>query len=187
LLLLIGPGDVNHQKTFKPGPHFFTLTKGVQAHDKVEADVEVSSVIHDVLIDLDGFAKALLLHEGKGNVTLDLELHLFVLVGDGVKRHVVHLDSLIVLFLLKKDVSHVHSKAGGLGILFIFEYDGVRVECFLVQTVRVVHISQVVEHVESQINVYLVERASRLAKLADLFFLRGSFFGFLERIIDIFL
>ena len=49
-----------------------------------------------------------------------------------------------------------------------------------------VHVGQVVEHVESQVDVYLVEGAGGLAKLADLFFFRGSFFGFLERIIDVF-
>jgi len=50
--------------------------------------------------------------------------------------------------LLEEDVSHIDTEARSLRVLLVLEDDGVRVESFLMESVNVIHVSQVVEHVE---------------------------------------
>jgi hypothetical protein len=52
----------------------------VQADDKVEANIELWLVIHDVFVDLDSLTESLLLDQGQSHVLLDLKLHLFILL-----------------------------------------------------------------------------------------------------------
>jgi hypothetical protein len=98
-------------------------------------------------------------------------------LGSGVQSHVVHLDSLVKLLLLEVDIAHVHSQSTGLRVLLVLQDDCVRVERLLMESVCVVHVGQVVEDVESQINVYLIEGSSVLSQLTDLLFFGCSLFG----------
>jgi hypothetical protein len=187
LFFLVGAWNIDHQQPFEPGAHFFSFAECVQAHNQVEADVEVSGVVHDVLVHFDGFAETLLLDEGECDVALNLELHLLVLVGGAVEGHVVHFYGLIVLLLLKKDVAHIDSESAGLGVLLVLQNNCVTVECLGVEAVGMVLVGQVVEHVECQVNVHLIESSLCLAQLADLFLLRGSFLCLHQGFIKIFL
>jgi len=186
LFLLFDAWYVDHEEPFEPGAHFFLLTQGIKANDEVEADVEVWGVVHDVFIHLDGLAEALLLDQGESHILLDLQLHLFVLLGGAVDGHVVVLDGFVVLLLFEKDVAHVHTQAGGLRVLFVFQYNRVAVDSLLVKSVCVIHICQVVENVECQIDVDLVKTAGLLSQRADLFFFCSSFFGLLKGFIVVF-
>jgi hypothetical protein len=185
LLFFISSGDVDHQKSFEPCSHFLAFTEGVEAHNQVEADVVVRSVVHDIFVDLNGFSKALLLDECKGDITLDSELHLLVLVGGAVEGHVVHLDGLVKLFLLKVDVSHVDAQTGCLGVLFVLKDNCVAVKGLCMESVSMVHVCQVVKNVEGQVDVDLIKGALGFTELANLFFFRGSFFSFCESVIQV--
>ena len=77
--------------------------------------------------------------------------------------------------MLEVDVAHVDSEATGLGILLVFEDDGVGVQGLLVEAVGVVHIGQVVEDVEGEVDVHLVKSASVLSQLTDFLFLGSCF------------
>lgn len=48
------------------------------------------------------------------------------------------------------------------------------------QAVGMIHISQVVEHVEGKVDVYLVKGVILLSKLANLLFLSGGILGFVQ-------
>jgi len=50
-----------------------------------------------------------------------------------------------------------------------------------------IHISKVIKHVESKVDVNLVKTAFGLTQLTDLLFFTGGFFSFTERIIQVFL
>ena len=104
----------------------------------------------------------------------------------GVDRHVVVLDSQVVLLLLEEDVAHVHAKTGRLRVLLVFQDNRVTVNGFLMKSVCVVHIRQVVENVERQININLVKTAGLLSKRTNLFLFCGSFFGLLESLVIVF-
>ena len=186
LLLFVHAWDINQEKTLEPRAHFLFVSKRIQADNQVESHVEIWRVIHYVLIHLYRFAKALLLDKSKTDILFDLEFHLFVLLSGRINGHIVVLDSHIVFLLLEVDVAHVDTQAGRLGILLVLQNDRVTVDCLGVQSIRMVHVSQVVEHVESQVNVNLIERACLFTQRSYLLFLCGSFFGFLERIIIIF-
>ena len=80
LLFFINAWDIDEKETFEPGAHLFLVAKGVKADDQVEADIEIGSVVHDILVHLDCFAEALLLDECEADILLDLQLHLFVLL-----------------------------------------------------------------------------------------------------------
>jgi hypothetical protein len=134
-------GNVDKKESFEPSTHLLTLTERVEADNEVEADVEVRLVVHNIFVDFDAFAESLLLNKGETNVLLDLQFHLFVVRRSRVESHVVHFDGLIVLLLLKEDVSHVHTEAGSLRVLLVLQDDGVGVQGFLVETVNMVHVS----------------------------------------------
>jgi len=55
---------------------------------------------------------------------------------------------LIILFLFKVDISHIDSETTGLRILFVFKDNSVAIKSLSVQTVGVIHVSQVVKNVE---------------------------------------
>ena len=59
--------------------------------------------------------------------------------------------------MLKVDVSHVHAKTRRLRVLLVFENNRVAVERLLIQVVGMVHVRQVVKHIERQIDIDLVE------------------------------
>jgi hypothetical protein len=80
LFLFVDAWDLNHEKFLEPGAHLFLLTEGVQADDKVEANIELWLVIHNVLVDLDSLTESLLLDQSQSHVLLDLKLHLFILL-----------------------------------------------------------------------------------------------------------
>lgn len=48
-----------------------------------------------------------------------------------------------------------------------------------------VHIREIVEYVESKVDVHLVKSACVFSQLADLLLFRGCFFGFLQGIIQL--
>jgi hypothetical protein len=87
----------------------------------------------------------------------DGKLHFFVLLHGGIESHVVHLDGLVEFTLLKVDVAHVHSQPTGLRVLLILENNCVGVNCLLMQAVSMVHVSQIVEYVECEINIDLIQ------------------------------
>ena len=101
-----------------------------------------------MLFRSDGFAESLLFYECQAYVLLNLKLHFFILLRSGVDRHVVVLDGQVVLLLLEEDVAHVHSQTGCLRVLLVFQDNRVTVNGFLMKSVCVVHICQVVENVE---------------------------------------
>lgn len=53
------------------------------------------------------------------------------------------------------------------------------------ESVRVVHVGKVVEHVEGKVDVDLVKGPFSLPKLADLLFFAGGFFGFRKRVAEV--
>jgi hypothetical protein len=93
----------------------------------METDIEIGGIVHDILIDFNCLAKALLLYESQSDISFDFELHLFVLVRCAVKRHIVHLNCLVVLLLFKENVAHIHSQTTRLRVLLVFENDSVAV------------------------------------------------------------
>jgi len=172
LLFFFDAGDVNKKEAFEPGAHLLTLTERVEADNKVEANVEVRLVVHDVLVYFDSLAESFLLNQSETNVLLDLKFHLFVVRRSGIESHVVHLDGLIVLLLLEENVSHVHAEAGSLGVLLVLQDNSVRVKGLLMESVDVIHVSQVVEDVEGQVDVDLVKAASCFTEVSNFTLLR---------------
>ena len=79
------------------------------------------------------------------------------MISGAIESHVIHLNGLVILLLFEEDVAHVDSESASLRILLILKNDGVTVESFSVQSVSVVHISQIVKHVEGQVNVNLIQ------------------------------
>ena len=100
--------------------------------------------------------------------------------------HIVVFDCKVKLLLLEVDVAHVDSETRRLGVLLVLENDRVAVDCLGVQAVRVVHVRQVVEHVERQVDVHLVQTARLLPQRPNLLFLRGRLFGLLESLVVVF-
>ena len=85
--------------------------------------------------------------------------------------------------MLEIDVAHVDTKAGSLWVLLVFEDDCVAVDCFCVQAVGVVHVCQIVEDIEGQVDVHLVEAAVLLAERSDLLLLSCRLFCLLESLV----
>ena len=94
---------------------------------------------------------------------------------------------MVVLLLFEVDVAHVYSKTTSLWVLLVLENDGVTVQGLLVTSVCVVHVGQVVEHVEGEIDVDLIERLCIFSKLSDFLLLGSSFFGLCQCFGELFL
>ena len=60
-------------------------------------------------------------------------------------------------------ITHVDSESGCLGVLLVLEDDRVTVDGLLVQSIGVVHVCEVVEHIECQVNVHLIQTAGLLS------------------------
>ena len=105
------------------------------------------------------------------------------MLGCRVDGHVVVLDGHIVLLLLEIDVAHVNAKTRCLRVLLVFEDDCVAVDRFRVQAVGVVHVCQIVEDIEGQVDVHLVEAAVLLAERSDLLLLSCRLFCLLESLV----
>ena len=187
LLFFVNTWDVNQEQALEPSPHLLLVTKCIQAHDQVETNVEVGRIVHNILIHLNSLAEALLLDQGQSYILLDFELHFLVLLSGAVNGHVVVLDGHVVLLLLKVDVAHVDTQAGRLWILLVLQNDRVAVNRLSVESICMVHVGEVVEDVEGQVDVDLVEAASLLAQRTNLFLLRCRFFGLLQSIIVVLL
>ena len=164
LLLLIHAWDIDQKKALEPSAHLFFVTKGIEADNQVETDVEVGSVVHDILVHLDSLTKALLLDQSQANILLDLQFHFLVLLGGRINCHVVILDRHVPLLLLKINVTHVDAQARRLRILLVLQDDRVSVDSFSVKAIGVVHVCQVVEDIEGQVDVDLVEAAGLFAE-----------------------
>ena len=160
LLFLVNTWDINKKETLEPCSHLFFVAEGVKAHNEIEADIEVGSVIHDVFIHLDGLAEALLLNKSQTNILLNLKLHLLILLRCGVNCHVVILDGHIILLLLEVNIAHIDTESRGLGILLVLEDNSVTIDSLGVQSIGVVHVGQVVEDVEGKVNIDLIKTAS---------------------------
>ena len=85
--------------------------------------------------------------------------------------------------MLEINVAHVDTKAGSLWVLLVFEDDCVAVDRFGVQAVGVVHVCQIVEDIEGQVDVHLVEAAVLLAERSDLLLLSCRLFCLLESLV----
>ena len=88
--------------------------------------------------------------------------------------------------MLEVDVAHVDAQTRCLRVLLVLQDDGVTVDSLSVQAVGMVHVRQVVEHVESQVDVHLVKTSCLLSERTDLFLLCGGFFCLLESVIVVF-
>ena len=87
--------------------------------------------------------------------------------------------------MLEVNVSHVHSQSACLRILFVLHNDGVGIQSLFVQPICVIHVSEIVEDIEGQIDVYLVKVASGLSDLSDLLFFGSSLFRFVESLCEL--
>ena len=127
LLFLINAWDINHEQSFEPGSHLFLFAKSVEADDKVEPNIEVWGITHYIFINFDGLPELLLLNISEAYILLDLHFHFLILLHGRVEGHIVHLDGLVELALFEVDVAHVHTQPTSLRILFVLEYNSVRV------------------------------------------------------------
>ena len=85
------------------------------------------------------------------------------------------------------DVAHVDAETRGLRVLLVLQDDCVAVDSLLVESVGVVHIGQVIENVEGEIDVHLIKTAGLFSQLPDLFLFCSGFFSLLKCFIHIFL
>jgi len=186
LFLLIHAWDIDQEEALEPRTHFLLVAQGVQAHDQVEADVEIGSIVHDVLIHFDSLTKALLFDQGQADIFFNFQLHLLVLLSGGVDRHIVVFNGHIILLLLEIDVAHVHTQARRLRVLLVLQNNRVTVDGFGVEAVSMVHVGEVVEDVESQVDVDLVQAARLLTQRPYFFLLCRCLLRLLERFIVVF-
>ena len=116
------------------------------------------------LAHLDSLAEALLFDQGQANILLDLQFHFLILLRGRINCHVVILDRHVPLLLLKINVTHVDTQARRLRILLVLQDNRVAVDSLSVKAIGVVHVRQIVEDIEGQVDVDLVEAAGLFAE-----------------------